>query len=92
MNNPPDALDALVGRQVVLDVTSLYVYVGTLAGYDRRYVILDNADVHDLRDTNTSRERYVLESKTHGVRINRERVYVRWDEVVSVSPLEDVVE
>lgn len=86
------ALQPLLGRQVVLDVSSLYIFIGTLAGADHRYLILDEADVHDLRDSKTTRELYVLDCKRHGIGANRRRVLVRRDEVVSLSALEDVVE
>ncbi len=86
------ALDELIGREVVLDATSLFVFVGTLVGQDQRYFTLENADVHDLRDTTTSRELYVLESKRHGIRSNRRRVLVRLEEIVSLSALDDVLE
>jgi hypothetical protein len=89
----PDApaLNALIGRQVVLDVATPFVYVGTLAGQDDRYLILTDADVHDLRDSNTTREAYVHESRLHGIGVNRRRVLVRREEVVSLSALDDVV-
>ena len=86
-----DALQPLIGRPVVLDAASLYVYVGTLAAADHRYLILEEADVHDLRDSNTTRELYVLDCKRHGIGANRKRVLVRRDEIVSLSALDDVV-
>lgn len=94
MSSPSDssALEQLIGQPVVLDVASMYVYVGTLAGLDERYVVLSDADVHDLRDTATTRELYVLEARRHGVSVNRRRVLVSRHEVVSVSALGDVVE
>jgi hypothetical protein len=70
----------------------MYVYLGTLTEWDEKYLTLEPADVHDLRDTATSRERYILESRRHGLRANRQRVHVRWSEVVSFSALEDVLE
>lgn len=92
MNNSESfALDALQDRQVVLDVASPFVYVGTLAGQDDMYLILTEADVHDLRDSNTTREAYVHDSSVHGVGTNRRRVLVRRAEVVSISALDDVV-
>lgn len=75
----------------MLDVNGSYVYLGTLTGWDDKYLTLEPADVHDLRDTATSRERYILDSRRHGIRFNRERVHVRWDEIVSISALEDVL-
>jgi len=92
MNELADIFDELVGRVVVLDVASPYVFVGTLAGHGPGGVTLENADVHDLRDTNATRELYLLESKQHGVRANRKRVFVRRDEIVSISLLDDVVD
>jgi small nuclear ribonucleoprotein (snRNP)-like protein len=85
-------LDSLVGHPVVLDVASQYVYVGTLVGYEDRYLVLEDADVHDLRDSGTTREQYVVGARRHGVPVNRRRVLVRTGEVVSLSALADVVE
>lgn len=84
--------DEYVGREVVLDVSSPFVYIGTLSGYTRHSLTLENADVHDLRDTSTTRELYVLDARRHGFNGNRKRVVVRVSEIVSVSALEDVIE
>lgn len=91
MEHPQSAFDQLIGREVVVDVTSSYVYLGTLAGADARYLVLEHADAHDLRDTNTTRELYVVDSKRLGIRKNRERVLVRIEEIVSISGLDDVI-
>jgi hypothetical protein len=88
----PGATAAWVGSEVVLDLKSQYVCVGTLIGEDHRYFILKNADVHDLRDSSTTREVYVLDCRRHGLNWNRKRVLVRRDEVVSLSLLADVRE
>jgi hypothetical protein len=83
--------DRLKNRNVVLDVASQYVYLGRLTDWDEKFVTLEQADVHDLRDTATSRERYILESVHHGIRANRNRTHVRWGDVISLSALDDVV-
>lgn len=87
-----DKLASLVGQAVVLDTEGHYVFLGQLSEINEHYLILKNADVHDLRDTNSTREVYVLESRLHGIRANRHRVLVRRDQVISVSLLSDVVE
>lgn len=79
-----------INREVVLDLQSPYVILGTLVGEDLRYLILEDADVHDLRDTKTTRELYIVESRRHGIRTNRKQVIVRKDEIVSISPLDAV--
>ena len=85
-------LEQLVGREVVLDVVAPYVYVGTLVSFDHRYLALANADVHDLRDTATTRDLYVLEARRHGTNSNRRRVLVSREQVVSLSAIDDVAE
>jgi len=74
MDDNDSDIAQLVGREVVIDVISEYVYLGTLTGHDARYFVLEQADVHDLRDTTTTRELYVVDSKRFGIRANRERV------------------
>jgi small nuclear ribonucleoprotein (snRNP)-like protein len=85
-------LSQLIGRAVVLDVAASYVYVGTLREFDHRYLVLADADVHDLRDTTTTRDLYVLEARRHGVNVNRRSVLVNREQVVSLSALNDVAE
>jgi len=80
----------LWGHQVVLDMAAPYVFVGLLAGEDSQYLILEDADAHDLRDTSTTRDLYVLDCRRHGIQANRKRVFVQKIQIVSLSKLEDV--
>jgi len=91
MDHSVSALDQLIGREVVIDVVSPFVFLGKLIAYDAKYIVLERADVHDLRDATTTRELYVIDSKRLGIRANRERVLLRIGEIVSVSALEDVI-
>ena len=50
-----------------------------------------NADLHDLRDTDTTREIYVAESRATGIKRNRKRVLLVRGDVIAVGRLEDVV-
>lgn len=81
-----------LNRVVVIDAVSPYVFAGTLIGGDHRYLLLADADVHDLRDSKTTRDAYVLEMRRFGIRANRNKVHVSRDQIVSLSLLEDVVE
>ena len=85
-------LDEFIGQKVVLDLRSTFVCIGTLQGLDDSYLQLKNADLHDLRDTDTSRENYVAASKTTGIKRNRKRVLVVRADVVAISRLDDVVD
>lgn len=85
-------LESLVGRDVILDLASPYVIAGTFRGHDAHYFVVEDADVHDLRDTTTTRELYVLDAKRHGINRNRKHVFVRREDVVSISLLADIIE
>ena len=85
-------VEDLVGKNIVVDVESLFVYLGRLHEVRDKTLVLKNADVHDLRDSTTSREVYVRDARVHGVQPNRKSVQVRLEQVVSVSLLDDVIE
>lgn len=90
MCDEADKVERLKGQVVVADLVSPYVILGTLAGWDHRYLELDEADVHDLRDASATREYYVHHARKHGFKVNRKRVLVPRDQVVSLSALDDV--
>jgi hypothetical protein len=85
-------LDELIGHAVVVDLRSTFVCIGKLQSCDERFLVLRNADLHDLRDTQTTRELYVADSRATGVKRNRKRVLLMRSEVVAISRLGDVVE
>lgn len=85
-------MDEFIGEDVVIDVESQYVFLGRLEKIRPGWLTLRQADVHDLRDSKTTRELYVLDSRTDGIRVNRKKVVIPSDQVVSVSLLEDVIE
>jgi hypothetical protein len=84
-------LEEMLGHLVVVDFQSSYVCLGTLSGSDEHFLEMRDADLHDLRDTQTSRENYVAASVSTGVKRNRKKVLLRRAEVVAISRLEDVV-
>jgi small nuclear ribonucleoprotein (snRNP)-like protein len=85
-------LDELLDQKVVIDLVSPYVCLGKLTRYDDHFLELKNVDLHDLRDTETTRENYIADSATTGIKRNRKRVFLRRSEVVAISKLEDVVD
>jgi small nuclear ribonucleoprotein (snRNP)-like protein len=87
-----NALMDFVGKVVVVDMRSEYVCLGKLVAVDDHFLELLNADLHDLRDTDTTRENYVAEAKVSGVKRNRKRVLIMRSDVVAVTLLEDVVD
>jgi hypothetical protein len=85
-------LEELIGQKVVVDCRSSYVCLGTLVRSDELFLELKNADLHDLRDTQTTRENYVAASQSTGIKRNRKRVLICRSDMVAISRLEDVVD
>jgi small nuclear ribonucleoprotein (snRNP)-like protein len=85
-------LEEMIGQRVVIDLRSEYVVLGTLLRVEEHFLELRNADLHDLRDTDTTRENYVAESRATGVKRNRRRLVLFRHEVVAIARLDDVVD
>ena len=85
-------LEEFLGQKIVLDLRSEYVCLGTLAAIGDDFIEMKNADLHDLRDTDTTRENYIAEAMFIGIQRNRKRLLLNRREVVSVALLSDVVD
>ncbi len=85
-------LEELLGHRVVVDLRSPFVCLGVLARFDELYLEMHDADLHDLRDTATSRENYVAASVNTGIKRNRQRIMLARADIVAISRLEDVVD
>jgi len=83
--------EALVGKIVVVDTDSSFVYLGTLDRVEVEFVVLKNVDAHDRRESPSTKEQYIMDTKKFGVKANRKEVSVRKALVTSVSKLDDVV-
>ena len=83
-------LDEFLNEKVVVDLKSPFVCLGTLVRFDDHYLELKGADLHDLRDTDTSRENYVAASVRTGIKRNRKKVVLFRADVVAISRLADV--
>jgi hypothetical protein len=83
-------LEQFLQQKIVLDTHSSWIYIGILEAVTNSSAILSEVDVHDSKATSTSKELYVLESKTTGIKANRNLVYVNLEYVVSFSPLDQV--
>ena len=84
-------LEELLNQEVVVDLRSPFVCLGTLLRIDEQYLELGNADLHDLRDSDTTRENYVARARMTEVLANRKRVLLLRSEIVAISRLQDVL-
>jgi len=86
-----EQLQSLIGHEVVLDTAGPMVYLGRLASCEAGGFWLERADVHNGHEGHAPREQYIAESARDGIRVNRERVFVFREAVISVSLLTDVI-
>ena len=85
-----DRLGDWLGEKVVVDCVPPFVALGTLVGVSGDSLELADADLHDLRDTDTTRELYVAKAARHGVEPNRGELLLRIDQILAVAPLASV--
>ncbi|MFO0863872.1 MAG: hypothetical protein U0744_04305 [Gemmataceae bacterium] len=84
-------LEEFVGKNVVIDLNSPYVCLGVLEGWDDHFLKLRDADLHDLRDTKTTRENYIVAAMSAGIHVNRRRLLLARREVIALALAKDVV-
>lgn len=87
-----ETIDSYLQERVVLDMSSLYVCLGKLVRIDAHHYVLEDADFHDLRDSPTTRENYIVAAKLSGIKVNRKQVLIRSNEVVAVSLFKNVID
>jgi hypothetical protein len=85
-------MEELIGEIVVIDLRSTFVCLGKLTKVTPDFLELKNADLHDLRDTETTRENYVADSAVTGIKRNRKKLWLNRADIVAIARLKDVVE
>lgn len=84
-------LEEFIGQKVVIDMRSPYVCLGLLQRVDDVFLELRNADLHDLRDTDVTRENYIATARKTGIQRNRRRLLLVRADIVAIARFEDVV-
>ena len=87
-----EAWQPLIGKIVVLDTDSRFVYLGTLDRVEDHFVVLKDVDAHDRRESPSTKEQYIMDTKKFGVKPNRREVSIRKHLIISVSKLDDVLD
>ena len=85
-----ETLKKFLKKKIVVDTRSSWIYIGTLESIGKNSIELSDVDVHDSKDTPTTKEIYLLDSKKTGIKSNRDRTFVSLDYIISFSPLKDV--
>ena len=79
-----------IGESVVVDLAGPFLCIGTLDAVTTGFLTMTDADFHDLRDSNATRESYLIDSRRVGIRRNRAKVLVKLSEVVAITKFQDV--
>ena len=87
-----NSFEDFIGQKVVIDTKTPIVYLGTLSAIEGPLLLMEEVDVHDINDTQTTKDVYILEAKKSGIKKNRNRVHVCADQVVSISRLDDIIQ
>jgi hypothetical protein len=87
-----DPIVELSGQIVVLDTATPIIYVGRLKRITAHVLELADADVHDMNDSRSTKDFYLLQTRDLGVRPNRAMVLVHRSHVISVSRLSDITD
>ncbi len=87
-----DWMQEFIGSVVVCDLADNYLVVGTLSEAGPHHVAFTQADLHDHRESSSSKDVYLIETRKFGVRANRTRVVVPRQLVIAVSTLDDIAE
>ena len=83
-----NSLLAHLGKCIVLDTDSHWVYMGKLEEVTDGAVRLADCDAHHRGDSQTTTlEQYIMDSRASGVKRNRESVFVSISRIVAFSPL-----
>lgn len=85
-------IEELVGQKVVLDLRGPFVCLGRLIAFDDHFLDIRDGDLHDLRDTQTTRENYIVSSKCTGIKTNRKRVLVARADVIALTLFKDIID
>ena len=88
--NTTDWLESYVDHIVCADLKDGFVIYGTVDSYDAHAITFRDADFHDPREANSSKEVYAIETQSIGVRVNRKRCQVARNNVIAVCLLSEL--
>ncbi|MBA3709662.1 MAG: hypothetical protein H0W83_12680 [Planctomycetes bacterium] len=86
-----DWLKPYIGCVVVCDLDEFYLVIGTLTDVSDLHLAFVDADLHDHREANSTKEVYVMETRKIGVRVNRARLAIPLHRLVGISRMDEVV-
>ena len=84
------SIEYFLDKIVVVDTDTHWLYVGTLKKIEKEFLILENVDAHNMTESRSTRDEYLVAMKTNGLVINRKQVAVMRGKVVGLSLFGDI--
>lgn len=78
------------GQLVACDLADHYLIIGVLDQIGPQHLVFTDADLHDHREANSTKDMYLIETRKFGVRVNRKRVSIPRPLLLAISRLDDV--
>jgi hypothetical protein len=85
-----DWLEPYVGAVVICDLDEFFLVIGRLEAVGADHLTFTEADLHDHREANSTKDVYAIESRTIGVRVNRHRLCIPRARLVAISRLDEI--
>lgn len=85
-----DWLQEYRGELVVCDLADHYLIIGMLDQVGPHHLAFIEADLHDHREANSTKDVYLIETRKFGVRANRKQVSIPRPLLIAISRLDDV--
>lgn len=83
-------LKKLHNKEVVIDTSTSFLYLGTLKNIEDNWLTLIEADAHDINDSQCTKEKYIQDSLATGIKHNRNSCVIDLNKVTSISLLSEV--
>jgi len=80
-----------IGQQVVVDTPYSILYLGTLEKENEDTIEIFDVDVHDMTESLTSKEQYIMEAARDGIKSNRRHCTIKQTAIISISLLSDIL-
>jgi len=85
-----DWLHEFRGQLVACDLADQYLLVGVLDQVGPQHLSFIDADLHDHREANSTKDVYLIETRKFGLRVNRKRVSIPRPLLLAISRLNDI--
>ena len=82
--------DDYLHQAVVVDALGSFVYLGTLRAVYPEFIELENADVHDIHDSPSTKEHYLRNALVTGIRPNRKSCRIDKNKIISITLFSEI--